>query len=67
MSTQLATINPEELHTIGLKKKDVGLVAAALAFFYANRNVAKIQPEEAEQTKDLFDFFKSVYNSKGAS
>ena len=67
MSTQLAPINLEELHTIGMKKRDVGLVAAALAFFYANRAAAKIQAEEAEQAKDLFEFFKSIYNSKGAS
>lgn len=55
----------DELHTIAVKKKDVGLVAHALAFCYANREVGKLSSETAENVKELFEFFKNVYNSKG--
>ena len=55
----------DELHTIAVKKKDVGLVAHALAFCYANREAGKLSTETAENVKELFEFFKNVYNSKG--
>jgi hypothetical protein len=56
----------EQLHTVAIKKRDVAFVASALAFFYANRDTAKVSAEDAEQIKNLFEFFKNVYNSKGA-
>ena len=62
---QQQPIDLEELHTVGLKKRDVGAVASALAFFYANRAAAKLTETDAEQMKELFEFFKAVYNSKG--
>ena len=58
-------LNMDELHTVAVKKKDVGLVAHALAFCYANREAGKLSAETAESVKELFEFFKSVYNSKG--
>lgn len=59
-------LNMDELHTVAMKKKDVGLVAHALAFCYANRQAGKLSAETAEGVKELFEFFKAVYNSKGA-
>jgi hypothetical protein len=56
----------EQLHTLAIKKSDVAIVASALAFFYANRDTAKVSGTDAEQIKGLFEFFKNVYNSKGA-
>jgi len=48
-----------------MPKRDVGLIAAAVAFFHANHAAARISPEETEQARELFEFFKSIYNSKG--
>lgn len=59
-------LNMDELHTFAIKKKEVGLIAHALAFCYANREVGKLSSETAESVKELFEFFKTVYNSKGA-
>jgi hypothetical protein len=56
----------DQLHTIAIKKKDVAIVASALAFFYTNREAAKIKTEAVENLRELFEFFKRVYESKGA-
>lgn len=56
----------EQRHTVAITKKDVAVVASALAFFYANRETAKIKAEEVDNVRDLFEFFKRVYESKGA-
>lgn len=66
MNSTLQRPDLDELHSFALPKRDVGLIAAAVAFFHANHAAARITPEETEQARELFEFFKSIYNSKGA-
>lgn len=62
-----ATVPTEEqLHTFALKKQDVGFVASSLAFFYTNYEAAGLPKEHTENVRELFEFFKRVYESQGS-
>lgn len=65
MNNTLQRPDLNEFHTFAMPKRDIGLIAAAIAFFHANHAAARITPEETEQARELFEFFKSIYNSKG--
>lgn len=59
-------ISPEEqLHTFAVNKQDVGFIASALAFFYTNYDAAGLPKEHTENVRELFEFFKRIYESKG--
>lgn len=62
MSTQIPV--DEKLHTFAIKTQDVGFVASALAFMYTNHEAAGIPKEHAETVRELFEFFKRVYESE---
>jgi hypothetical protein len=54
----------EKLHTFAIKTQDVGFVASALAFLYTNHDAAGIPKEHAETVRELFEFFKRIYESE---
>ena len=53
----------EQLHTIALKKKDVGIIVTLISFCI---ETATLADNDKQTVKDLLEFFKNVYRSKGA-
>lgn len=53
----------EQLHTIALKKKDVGTIITLISFCIETASLAE---NDKQTVQDLLEFFKNVYRSKGA-
>lgn len=53
----------EQLHTIAIKKKDVGTIISVISFCMKS---ATLSEKDKQHVQDLLDFFKNVYQSTGA-
>lgn len=53
----------EKFHTFAIKHQDIGFIASALALLYTNHEAAGLPKEHAETVRDLFEFFKRMYES----